>query len=442
MRLATFVLFLEFGMALGADVPPAFLNEKNAWSFDIELTAYLPRYSSVQPLRISFCSENTLIEPWAMTDTDCSLTMPTKYLQSLAKYFYTHKAFHNPSLYYMKCVETPKHPAPPLPNIESRQKEKLPAARVDVSLAVIEEKNQEFKFYCIATLPWDRELIPFLDGAIKQIKGTGCEEPLRWLRDGCALHKAPPTPWVSWDSDKDKQLLGHHLSQIPMGGFEVTDTPFEVVLKTFEGRFQDYRKTHPDAARELPKTLFTVRASRALLQQKVEGIHLAPTGNLWDGIHFLTYCLDGLAVADLPHGGSTDVSLPIENGHLVVRNGAFSMQDIKDFAALASKLKDAKDGVSQYLLDRPDQVFRKELLEYQSSGSNTGLLRGCVLRELNRTAYEAAFYDPQRFAGVKLSPATLALLKKHPQGQALIRLNRMLLEDAYPMEISKHVREK
>jgi hypothetical protein len=48
----------------------------------------------------------------------------------------------------------------------------------------------------------------------------------------------------------------------------------------------------------------------------------------------------------------------------------------------------------------------------------------------------AGIYDEGAFAGVKLSQKTKDLIKKKPQGDDLIRLNRMLLIDAYPAEVN------
>jgi CIC family chloride channel protein len=56
--------------------------------------------------------------------------------------------------------------------------------------------------------------------------------------------------------------------------------------------------------------------------------------------------------------------------------------------------------------------------------------------DLNRIIRTGPLYDEQRFAGVNLSPATLDLLNQKPQGGDLVRLNRMLLMDAYPQELS------
>ncbi len=58
--------------------------------------------------------------------------------------------------------------------------------------------------------------------------------------------------------------------------------------------------------------------------------------------------------------------------------------------------------------------------------------------ELNRIIRGASLYDQQRFERVKLNDETRKLIAQNPQGEALVRLNRALLEDAYPQEIAKN----
>ena len=47
-------------------------------------------------------------------------------------------------------------------------------------------------------------------------------------------------------------------------------------------------------------------------------------------------------------------------------------------------------------------------------------------------------YEDRRFAGVVLRRETKRLLAQNPQNGLLRRLNRLLLEDAYPQEILRH----
>jgi FHS family L-fucose permease-like MFS transporter len=71
----------------------------------------------------------------------------------------------------------------------------------------------------------------------------------------------------------------------------------------------------------------------------------------------------------------------------------------------------------------------------QNSGSDQGGLKKNVADDLDKIINGSAIYDKQRFAGVELQDATRQLLSQNPQGEALVRLNRSLLQDAYPHEI-------
>ena len=59
-----------------------------------------------------------------------------------------------------------------------------------------------------------------------------------------------------------------------------------------------------------------------------------------------------------------------------------------------------------------------------------------VLRtNLSNIIKGSSIFDASRFAGVNLSVETLVLQRLNPKGPDLIRFNRLLLEDAYPIEI-------
>ena len=93
------------------------------------------------------------------------------------------------------------------------------------------------------------------------------------------------------------------------------------------------------------------------------------------------------------------------------------------------------DGVSEYLKTRLSPLSLG-LLEKYRNGANPDLQRS-LANDLNRLIHRGLLYETERFAGVKLSPATTNLLAQKPQGAALMQLNRLLLADAYPQEISK-----
>lgn len=138
--------------------------------------------------------------------------------------------------------------------------------------------------------------------------------------------------------------------------------------------------------------------------------------------------------------------------------------DFKKPNRLFLKLRDAQDLVSHYLKSQFSPEERRLLDEYNQNirpGSSTLLeenerdennhttsdsveevdstteLQKIVVAVFNRVLQSNSLYNQERFAGVTLTEHTKKLLAQNPQGKNLIRLNRWLLEDAYPQELSK-----
>jgi MFS family permease len=65
-------------------------------------------------------------------------------------------------------------------------------------------------------------------------------------------------------------------------------------------------------------------------------------------------------------------------------------------------------------------------------------LRVALADELTGIMKGRSLYEPQRFAGVSLSDETTQLLAQDSQGSKAVRLNRRLLEDAFPSELLKN----
>ncbi|SPE56786.1 membrane hypothetical protein [Verrucomicrobia bacterium] len=115
----------------------------------------------------------------------------------------------------------------------------------------------------------------------------------------------------------------------------------------------------------------------------------------------------------------------------------FAPSDIANLPAFADRLKQPErtNGISAYLVSRLSPETRELLSNY--NGGRDVTLREALARVLNAIVRSGPIYDPQRFVSVKLSPETADLLAQQPYGADLIRLNRMLLLDAYPEELSK-----
>ena len=109
---------------------------------------------------------------------------------------------------------------------------------------------------------------------------------------------------------------------------------------------------------------------------------------------------------------------------------SWRQQDFKDLAALATRLREACDPVSLHIKSRLDEKTRTALTGWTSGPLNDALHR-LLTWELNRLLKQADLYSTGAFAKVPLSEEAQALARTQPSGIELVRLNRMLLEEAY-----------
>jgi ATP-binding cassette, subfamily B, bacterial MsbA len=115
---------------------------------------------------------------------------------------------------------------------------------------------------------------------------------------------------------------------------------------------------------------------------------------------------------------------------------AFSAGDLTKPAALAKKLSLRSDAVSAILAAKLDPAAAQVLAQYQNTNAAPEEFQPALLGILNLAIAGHPLYDATRFGGVKLRPETSQLLAENPRGTELARLNRLLLEDAYPEELS------
>ena len=115
----------------------------------------------------------------------------------------------------------------------------------------------------------------------------------------------------------------------------------------------------------------------------------------------------------------------------------FDRDAIKAPGSLAVKLQDPRAAVSASIAVRLSPGTQQLLDEYDGISSPSPDLQNALLADLNQLLETGALYDPQSFADVELSEQAQVLLGQNPQmGDALIRLNRLLLADAYPYELA------
>ena len=131
-------------------------------------------------------------------------------------------------------------------------------------------------------------------------------------------------------------------------------------------------------------------------------------------------------------GRTLDGWVQIENSATMLSAGG-----IQDVPAFASKLANGTDAVSVFLRGHLEDSLKTDLASYSASSENAKAVVSALVKDLNQVIAGASIYDPARFHHVVLRPETAQLLHKSPRGQQLARLNKLLLEDAYPSELAK-----
>jgi hypothetical protein len=131
-------------------------------------------------------------------------------------------------------------------------------------------------------------------------------------------------------------------------------------------------------------------------------------------------------------GRTLDGWLQIENNATTLSSGG-----ILDPARFIAKLTSGTDAVSQFLRDQLPTSLALDLASYQPANDNAKAVSSALVKELNRVIAGPAIYDSVRFAQTVMRPETAQLRRADPKGQDLVRLNKLLLEDAYPDELAK-----
>ena len=112
-------------------------------------------------------------------------------------------------------------------------------------------------------------------------------------------------------------------------------------------------------------------------------------------------------------------------------------RELRDASSLATKLKEARDPLSEYLMSQLPPETQKTLKAYDGTSPLPEADQRRLVDELNGLLRGPSLYDEQRFVQVRLSDEAKRFIALNPKGDDLIRLNRVLLEEAYPAEIAK-----
>lgn len=128
------------------------------------------------------------------------------------------------------------------------------------------------------------------------------------------------------------------------------------------------------------------------------------------------------------------ITLPL---HVSASQFLFDMDAITDLGSLAVKLQDTRAMVSKSIAEQLSNDTQWLLVGYDGISKPSPDLQKALISDLNQLIQTSSLYDAHLFAGIQLSKQTQALIAQNPKdGDALVRLNRSILADAYPYELA------
>ena len=116
---------------------------------------------------------------------------------------------------------------------------------------------------------------------------------------------------------------------------------------------------------------------------------------------------------------------------------SLSAGQITNPTVFVGKLTGGPDAMSAFLRGKLEGSAKEGIVTYSTSNAYAKEAISVLVKDLNRIVSGPSIYDKGRFDNIALRPETEELLKQNPRGQQLARLNKLLLEDAYPSELAK-----
>lgn len=117
---------------------------------------------------------------------------------------------------------------------------------------------------------------------------------------------------------------------------------------------------------------------------------------------------------------------------------AFTGRDFKDVAALTNKLTAPNNALTIWMNEKLSDNTQKTLELYKAGNATQTAARIAIMQDLNGMVRKGTIWAPERFEGIELSDATQELLAEDPETRNELRLNRLLLTDAFGEELDYH----
>jgi hypothetical protein len=127
-------------------------------------------------------------------------------------------------------------------------------------------------------------------------------------------------------------------------------------------------------------------------------------------------------------------------GQAEIDSSTFSVHEIRDLSMIVDRLRQQSDPVSSFLWQKLSNSDQEILMNYQPSPQSSDQATSVIVQYLNVIAGGHCIYQRERFEHILLRDEAIDLKNLLPKGPDLVRLNRLLLEDAYPQELHRRSR--
>lgn len=121
---------------------------------------------------------------------------------------------------------------------------------------------------------------------------------------------------------------------------------------------------------------------------------------------------------------------------------AFSEYDLLDLPSLTAKLNLPERAFDTWLTGGLPSPIKDMLRKYKGLNSNQSRLKEYLITCLNTIISGDSIFEESRFIDIPLRPETKKLLSQKSTSGSQVFLNRKLIEDAYPQEVSKKQKTK
>lgn len=122
--------------------------------------------------------------------------------------------------------------------------------------------------------------------------------------------------------------------------------------------------------------------------------------------------------------------------------GKFAVNHFTKPTDLIIKLQKGKEPLSRYIYEKFPLSTQQLLKKYDESEPPPEMLLEALVHEFNEIIEGVSIYDKERFANVNISTYARKLIEQSKDSSDHVRVNRLLLEEAFPYEIKKVILDR